>query len=626
MTQLQTALLSGRGGKETSRLHGSGKRQGSLEAQISKLSAGNVIQVQPSGPTFAGPRPTRTVGASTFVPALSIRDRLIVAAVSLGWVISFTYFWVWWLRPEHRVSWAGLAINSMLLIYLLLLLPGYFLFAVNRLRRVNPAIAVPHLRVAFVVTRAPSEPWTIARDTLEAMLAQEFPHSYDVWLCDEQPSREIVKWCRAHSVQVSTRNKSKKYHRAMWPRRTRCKEGNLAYFYDRSGYRDYDVVAQLDVDHVPSPAYLVEMVRPFTDPAIGYVAAPSVCDANAANSWSARGRLHREAVFHGATQLGYSDGLAPFCIGSHYAVRTAALRDIGGLGPELAEDFSTTFLLTSAGWQGAFAIDAEAHGDGPATFVAMLTQEFQWSRSLMTLFYDLAPRHLGRMPVKLRIRFVGALFYYPLMAVMSAVGLALPMVAAVTGAAWVEVNYLEFIGHLSLISVWLLLMVLLLRRKGQLRPRSSPIMSWEGWLFILSRWPYVAWGIFTATLQKVRPRPITFRVTPKASNSLEPLPARLIAPYAVITLMLSIASLIGDLSTNAAGYVFLCLVGSLAYAAVSLAIPLLHMVETARQAGVRVTAAGATVWAPLLVSTVALPPLAVALTLFPAYLFPFLQK
>jgi cellulose synthase (UDP-forming) len=116
------------------------------------------------------------------------------------------------------------------------------------------------------------------------------------------------------------------------------------------------VVSQLDCDHVPSPTYLSEMVRPFSDPAVGYVAAPSVCDANAGSSWAARGRLHREATFHGAFQLGHSGGWAPACIGSHYAVRTRALRDIGGIGPELAEDFSTSFLFNAAGWQGAFAI------------------------------------------------------------------------------------------------------------------------------------------------------------------------------------------------------------------------------------------------------------------------------
>ena len=87
---------------------------------------------------------------------------------------------------------------------------------------------------------------------------------------------------------VATRNGREEYHRTTWPRRTKCKEGNLAYFYDHWGYRNYDVVAQLDCDHRPSRSYLTEVVRPFSDPAIGYVSAPSVCDTNASTSWSAR--------------------------------------------------------------------------------------------------------------------------------------------------------------------------------------------------------------------------------------------------------------------------------------------------------------------------------------------------
>jgi len=86
------------------------------------------------------------------------------------------------------------------------------------------------------------------------------------------------------------------YHRLTWPRRTKCKEGNLAYFYDHYGYDNYDFVVQLDVDHTPSPGYLKAMLQPFWDPRVGYVSAPSICDRNAAESWSARGRLHAEAI------------------------------------------------------------------------------------------------------------------------------------------------------------------------------------------------------------------------------------------------------------------------------------------------------------------------------------------
>ncbi|NBT74301.1 MAG: hypothetical protein EBT14_09015, partial [Betaproteobacteria bacterium] len=132
----------------------------------------------------------------------------------------------------------------------------------------------------------------------------------------------------ARGVKVSTRREHPGYHNNTWPRRRRCKEGNLAYFYDHYGYEQYDVVVQLDADHRPEPGYLRAMVHPFADPHVGYVSAPSICDRNEATSWVARGRLYAESVLHGPLQLGLNAGFAPLCIGSHYAVRTAALAGI----------------------------------------------------------------------------------------------------------------------------------------------------------------------------------------------------------------------------------------------------------------------------------------------------------
>ena len=507
--------------------------------------------------------------------------------------------------------------NSLLLLYLTVV-PAYFLYAVARLRRVDPTIPVPRLRVAMVVTRAPSEDWSLARTTLEAMLGQDYPLPYDVWLCDEDPDERIRGWCRTNGVRVSSRKGVPEYHRDTWPRRTRCKEGNLAFFYDHWGYWNYDVVVQLDCDHVPRPGYLTAMVRPFSDAAIGYVAAPSVCDANADSFWSARGRLYREATWHGAFQLGHNGGLGPVCIGSHYAVRTRALRDIGGLGPELAEDFSTTFLLTSAGWQGAFAIDAEAHGDGPITFADMVTQEFQWSRSLTTMLLDLLPDHLGRLRGVLRLRFVYALAYYPLLAVTVTAGLVLAPIAAVTGRPWVSVNYLEFVLHMSALSVWSLLLTLLLRHRGLLRPQTAPLVSWESALFTVARWPYVALGVLAAVRGEGR-KPITFKVTPKARRELVPLPIRLTAPYLVITLVLSGAALTGEATNTAAGYVFLCVLGALCYSVVSVAVPVLHIVEAARDARIPVPDAAGTAPVALLAGLSTVVPLALAVARYPDY-------
>ncbi|WP_406724269.1 glycosyltransferase family 2 protein [Streptomyces sp. GD-15H] len=593
-------------------------------ADVRALSRGKVARVTNDGPEFALPPESRRVRPDTFRHALSPGTRLLAALLAAGWVGCAGLFWFWWLQPEHRAGTAALIVNSSLLLYLAML-PLPLVVAIFRLRRVNPALEVPRLAVAFVVTKAPSEPWRLARTNLEAMLAQEFPYPYDVWLCDEDPTPETEEWCEAHGVRISSRRGVDGYHRPAWPRRTRCKEGNLAWFYDCHGYTEYDVVAQLDCDHVPHPTYLREMVRPFADPAIGYVAAPSQCDSNAELSWSARGRLHREATFHGVVQLGHSDGLAPICIGSHYAVRTQALRDIGGIGPELAEDFTTSFLLNSAGWNGAFAIDAEAHGEGPLTFGAMVTQEFQWSRSLVTALIGMFPKHLRRLPMALRLRFGYALFFYPLMAGTTAAALMLPPLAAVTGEPWMNVNYFEFLGHFWSMSVWLIALAWLMRRRGLLRPRQSPLLSWESALFALARWPFVAWGVLAAVMDRLRPRSLTFKVTPKSRDSLAPLPLRLVMPYQVITVVLASAAVVGELTGPAYGYVFLCILGAGAYTVVTVAVCCLHAFEAAKAVGVDRVSALVTVRVPLAITMVTTTPLAFAMGLYPRYLLGFLQ-
>jgi cellulose synthase/poly-beta-1,6-N-acetylglucosamine synthase-like glycosyltransferase len=591
-----------------------------VATDLGRLSDGNVRKVTRGGPVLAaGHPPRRRLRAGTLTWALSGQDRLLVAGLTAGWLAALAWFWVWWLQPEHRLGSLGLVVNSVVLGYVSFF-PVFFVAGANRLRRVSPAVSVPAPRVAFLVTRAPAEPWSIARSTLSAMASQSFPSGYDIWLCDERPGQDVLSWCRRHAVMVSTRDGVKPYQRQNWPRRTRCKEGNLAYFYDSQGYRDYDIVVQLDCDHRPTRTYLSEMVRPFADPAVGYVAAPSVCDANAEDSWSARGRVYREATFHGPFQLGHSDGFGPLCIGSHYAVRTAALRDIGGIGPELAEDFSTTFLLNAAGWQGVFAIDAEAHGLGPPTFAAMIVQEFQWARSLTTILLGLVPSNLGRLPWRLRARFLYALSYYSLLVSTTIAGLLLAPIAAVTGVPWINVSFAAFLLHWWPIAACLLLMALLLRRRGLLRPPDSPVISWESWLYALSRWPYVALGIWAAIGQAIRPRPIHFKLTQKGTAGLQPLPVRLVVPYFGISIACSGAALIGERISNAAGYVFLSMIAAVMYAIVAAAVPVLHASEAAARTGVsRRAALRGTAPGPLALAAIAVVPTVAAAALFPAY-------
>jgi hypothetical protein len=64
---------------------------------------------------------------------------------------------------------------------------------------------------------------------------------------------------------------------------------------------------------------------------VGYVALPSICGANSDVSWAVRGRLYQEAYMHGPLGASCSRVAMPCCIGSHYAVRTAALQEVSML-------------------------------------------------------------------------------------------------------------------------------------------------------------------------------------------------------------------------------------------------------------------------------------------------------
>jgi cellulose synthase (UDP-forming) len=242
-------------------------------------------------------------------------------------------------------------------------------------------------------------------------------------------------------------------------------------------------------------------------------------------------------------QAGHANGFAPLCIGSHYAVRTQALKEIGGLGPELAEDHSTSLLFNAHGWRGAFAFLAIAHGDGPACLSDFVTQEFQWSRSLVKLLFTFTPHHWRNIPGARKIQFLFAQFWYPLSCCYMLLGCLLPPIALVTGVPMVNVGYPEFLLHFWGITASCLLLVLWIERQGWLRPANAKILSWEGWLFPFVTWPWMLLGVTQALGSVLLRKELSFRVTPKGSGKATPLPGRVLLPYTVIALsMFAIAS------------------------------------------------------------------------------------
>jgi cellulose synthase (UDP-forming) len=522
-------------------------------------------------------RTAKAAAADAFDPVFTGWNRVAYGFGILCWLTALGYFWIWWCQSAHIISWAAFVLITLVLAWITLV-PAYFILIFLDARTVNPAARLPEGRVAMVVTKAPSEPFAVVRATLQAMLDQTGV-DFDVWLADEDPSEETTRWCAAHGVLISTRKGVAEYHRTTWPRRTRCKEGNLAYFYDHFGYARYDFVAQFDADHVPTPTYLREVLRPFADPEIGYVSAPSICDANAGASWAARGRLYAEASLHGSLQTGYNNGWAPLCIGSHYAVRTSALRQIGGLGPELAEDHSTTLMMNAGGWRGVHAVDAIAHGDGPANFTDLVVQEFQWSRSLVTILLQHSRRYIMHLPWRLRFQFVFSQLWYPLFSAFLAVMFLLPVAALMTGQVFVNVTYPDFLLHFAPISVVLTLFAFFWRATGTFRPHDAKLFGWEGLAFIFLRWPWSLAGSLAALRDYICGSFVDFRITPKGRQQQRSLPLRVIAPYIGLAGLCAAAVALASEAAAAQGFYVFAAINLSIYLSLTVLIVIRHAIE-----------------------------------------------
>lgn len=500
----------------------------------------------------------------------------------LLWIAATLYFWIWWFNPDHILP--GVRYWVVTLAFGWLFFMQAFFVLIFRTAHV-PAGAPPDpktTRVAMIVTKTPSEPFSVVRKTLEAMMGQTYPH--DTWLADEDPQPETIAWCNARGVQISTRKNRHDYHRSEWPRRTRCKEGNLAFFYDTVGYENYDIVSQLDADHVPSPTYLTEILRGFADPKIGYVSAPSICGNNAEQSWAARTRLHTEAGFHGIFQAGYAALFAPMCIGSHYAVRTKALREVGGLGPELAEDHSTTLLMNSGGWRGVHALNAIAIGDGPANIGDLCTQEFQWSRSLLSLLLRYTPSYLATLPPRLKFLFFFCQVWYPVFASFMFILYLIPVLAVVFDMRYAAVTYPDFVLHAIWPPLVLTIIAYAIRADGFFRPTDAKVLGWEKALFLALQWPWVLWGCLMAARDRITGHFVDFRITPKGEAAKAKLPLRVLLPYVVLALGCIIPVLLVDQVFEARGFYFLTLLNGSIYAIISAVIVIRHV----RDNGLRV--------------------------------------
>jgi hypothetical protein len=204
----------------------------------------------------------------------------------------------------------------------------------------------------------------------------------------------------------------------------------------------------------------------------------------------------------------------------------------------------------------------------------MITQEFQWSRSLVTILLRHTPKYIRRLSPKLRAQFLFCQLWYPLFAFTMALMFFLPTIALTLHMNLVNVTYPQFLLHVTPTSIILVLMLIRWRRSGCFRPYDARILSWESILFILTKWPWILAGVAAAIRDRIAGSFVDFRVTPKGSSALGALPTRVLAPYFIVSLLSSAAVLMIRDAGSAKGFYILAALNAFTYASVLTAISL----------------------------------------------------
>ncbi len=285
------------------------------------------------------------------------------------------------------------------------------------------------LRIAVLTTIVPGkEPFPLVANTLKEMqrIDPGKGNTLDVWLLDEGNDATIKARCTAMGVSHFSRKGITKWNTASGLFRARTKAGNHnAWRAKHEG--NYDIVAQMDPDHVPRRNFLSRSLGYFTDPDVAFVVAPQVY-GNVKQHWIANASASLSYIFHGIIQRGGNGLGAPLLIGTNHLYRVKAFREIGGYQDSIIEDHLTSMIVfgtkNKAGgtWKGVYTPDLLAVGEGPTSFTDYFNQQKRWAYGIWEIASNHTATAIKKMTKKQALTFGMLQFFYPSLAVTWVLG------------------------------------------------------------------------------------------------------------------------------------------------------------------------------------------------------------
>jgi cellulose synthase/poly-beta-1,6-N-acetylglucosamine synthase-like glycosyltransferase len=316
-------------------------------------------------------------------------------------------------------------IAAIALIEIIRFLQGMTL-AVFAMKAKDPVPMTPAsgLRIAVLTTIVPGkEPLDLVSDTLRAMkrINPGKGNHMDVWLLDEGNDPVVRRRCRELGVKHFSRKGVAQWNMESGAHKAKTKHGNHNAWRSKHENK-YDVVAQMDPDHIPRADFLKRTLGYFSDQQVAFVVAPQVY-GNIKESWIARGSAFQAYIFHGIIQRGGNGLAAPLLIGTNHLYRTSAFKQINGYQDCIIEDHLTSMVIYSskdAGgrpFKGVYTPDILAVGEGPTSFTDYFNQQQRWAYGIWEILLQATPTIIKSMRKPQALSFLMLQFFYPSIAV-----------------------------------------------------------------------------------------------------------------------------------------------------------------------------------------------------------------
>jgi cellulose synthase/poly-beta-1,6-N-acetylglucosamine synthase-like glycosyltransferase len=410
---------------------------------------------------IAGPLtdPHREKSTVRFRYVTSVAEQaFIILFVLAGFVFSLRFLAIL-LHPKHNpmhLDHANLAgLIAAWCAYLLLILLEALrwvqsstlgLFALS-MRDPVPMVPEPGLRIAVLTTIVPDkEPIELVAKTLKAMRKLTYSGLVDVWILDEGNDPEVRHLAATLGVYHFSRKGRPEYNRLIGAYRRRCKAGNHnAWRAEHEA--DYGIVAQMDPDHLPSPAFLVRTLGYFRDPDVAFVVAPQVY-GNQADMFVTGGAADQSYVFHGVLQRGGNRLGAPLLIGTNHLYRVSAWRQIAGYQDSVIEDHLTSMHIhttknprTGQYWKGIYTPDVLSIGEGPGSWTDYFNQQYRWAYGIWEILFRHTPKLVRNMPRTRALSYICHQSYYPSIAALWWAGPFITALYLVFGVSAIDMSW-----------------------------------------------------------------------------------------------------------------------------------------------------------------------------------------